>query len=1034
MTNPNLNPSIRARLEEIQSQRRIPRATYRLQFGPDLTFDQAQALAPYLFELGISDCYASPILAACPGSTHGYSICDYGQLNPDLGGQPAFDALAAALAGREMGLVLDVVPNHMGIASPGNNWWMDVLENGPGSLYAQYFDIDWRPVKKELEHKVLLPVLEDQYGQVLENGKLALGYEDGSFFVCYGPLKLPVAPGTYSQVLTPCLEKLLPLLDEGHEHVLEFQSILTALNYLPSRMEQEPERLAERNREKEIIKRRLAALTQASPEVRSALEATVASFQGQEGDPASFDQLHDLLEAQPYRLAFWRVAAEEINYRRFFDINDLAAIREELPEVFEASHELTFRLLAQGQATGLRIDHPDGLWNPLDYFRQLQESYLLYRLQAGQDVSQENSAEELRPAIAAWLETLAESRAEAGMANPAWPLYVVAEKILTENEPLPQNWAVNGTTGYDFLNAVNGLFVDSSRERDFNRLYHRFSGNSTRFAELAHRTKEMIMRASLASEINTLSNHLERINEQNRRYRDFTLPAVTAAIRAVIASLSIYRTYITEERIVSERDQRYIEAAVAEARRRNPQIPRPLFKFLGDTLLLRNLAEFRPEDQHDVVNFVMKFQQVSGPLMAKGLEDTAFYIYNRLVSLNEVGGHPERFGLSVAEFHQRNADRRRDWPHALLASSTHDTKRSEDARARLNVLSEIPGEWQQRLSRWRRLNAGHKTGLDGDSAPDSNDEYLFYQAILGAWPFAAGREPESPLPVPLMAPSGEGLAAFRERILAYLQKATKEAKVHTSWINPDEGYDKGIENFINRSLDEKEGRRFLADLLPFASRIAYFGQFNSLAQLLLKLTSPGVPDIYQGAELWDLSLVDPDNRRPVDYDLRRRLLAELKDRVQAAGPAGLPGLAGDLLAHSYNGQVKLYVTERVLSFRRDHAGLFAEGDYYPVETSGDKAAHVCAFSRSRAGETVLIVVPRLIVGLTGGQERPPLGAEVWGDTRLHLPQELAGRPFVDIFTGQTLPVDWCEKGAGLPLANVLEHFPVALLATGPQPG
>jgi (1->4)-alpha-D-glucan 1-alpha-D-glucosylmutase len=1029
-----LNPTIESTLEAIQARRRVPRATYRLQFNSNFTLQQAGALAPYLDDLGISDCYASPLLAACPGSEHGYDICDHSRLNPALGDDRDFDAFVAALHDHAMGLILDTVPNHMGISLPDNAWWLDVLENGPGSIYAPYFDIDWQPIKPELENKVLLPILEDQYGQVLESGKLALAYENGAFFIYHYETKLPVAPRSYSAILTKALDHLT--LDEADEQMQEFRSILFTLDHLPPRTSQEDEALEERNREKEVIKRRLAALTEANAAIRTAIEAVIAGLNGRPGQPASFDELHALLEMQSYRLAFWRVAAEEINYRRFFDINNLAAIRVELPQVFADTHALIFRWLAEGKVTGLRIDHPDGLRSPGEYFKKLQAHYLLPQVQPE---AAPLSEEELLPVITAWLDKVEADQqcdpdAAPASAKLAWPLYVVAEKILSDDEPLPQDWAIDGTTGYDFLNDVNGLFVNSDHEAAFDKIYRRFTGISTDFSDQATQTKEMIMRIALASEINILAHQMERIIEKSRRYRDFTLNSITAAIREVLSCLPIYRTYITPPHPVTDRDRHYIETAVAEARRRNPRLPRSLLNFLRDTLLLRNMEDFGPEDQPGIVDFVMKFQQVSGPLTAKGLEDTAFYIYNRLVSLNEVGGEPQHFGLSPQAFHQKNAGRLACWPHTMLATSTHDTKRSEDVRARLNVLSDLPEAWQKAVSGWSRLNAAHKTTVDGEPAPDANDEYLFYQAVVGAWPFVDQTEQEDaarqgiarPAVSRLMQPGSETFTDFRERILAYMKKATNEAKRHTSWINPNEAYDAALERFVCESLDVKRSGRFLNDLLKLTERVAYYGQFNSLAQLLLKLTSPGVPDIYQGTELWDFSLVDPDNRRPVDFDHRRRLLADLRLRTTTGGLEQRQALAQKLLETGHDGKIKLYVTERTLAFRRDHPDLFKCGDYRPLAAVGSRQNHVVAFSRTAVDETVLVVTPRLVAGLTGGVERPPLG-DIWADTWLSLPGAPAGRRYTNLFTGQTLSLEQANDHSGLPLAQIFADFPVALL-------
>lgn len=1002
---------------------RIPRATYRLQFSPGFNFRQAEALAAYLDELGISDLYASPFFKPCNADGAGYDVCDHKEFNPAIGTAEDFDALSRALQSRDMGLILDLVPNHMGI-SGDNPWWMDVLENGPSSIFSCYFDIDLQPVKPELKNKVLLPILEDQYGKVLESGKLRLALEEGAFFIYYYEHRLPVAPRTYSKILKLPLDSLAQTLEKESEHLQEYQSILTALSYLPSQTDLSPEKLEERMREKEVIKRRIAGLYLNCPEVRTALDEAIRSFNGRSGDPRSFDLIDDLISDQAYRPAFWRVAADEINYRRFFDINHLAAIRMELPQVFAEAHHLVFRLLGEGKITGLRIDHPDGLWNPPRYFHQLQKNYLRVRLGflpgPGQTPPPDGSPGAWEEESEAWLAELAGRKGAA-----PWPLYVIAEKILCGGEPLPGDWAVYGTTGYDFLNGVNGLFVDQGNVRALDRIYTQFAGAQIHFANLVNTWKKMIMLVSLASEIGALSHQLERISEKNRWYRDFTLNSLTFVLREVIAGLPVYRTYITGPENVLPRDREYIGAAVKEAKRRNPRTAEAVFDFVRDTLLLRNLDDFPEGDRQQLVDFVMKFQQITGPVMAKGLEDTAFYIHNRLVSLNEVGGSPETFGVSAADFHRQNEERQKDWPHSLLATSTHDTKRSEDVRARINVLSEIPGEWRAAVNRWSRWNATKKTLVEDQPAPDRNDEYLLYQSLIGAWPMESpgGLQPFPP----------EEFSRFRERVLAYMHKATLEAKVHTSWVNPNEAYDRAVNDFVMQSLDSRRKNRFLADLQAFQRRVAFFGRWNSLSQVLLKLACPGVPDFYQGTELWDLSLVDPDNRRPVDYPERRAILAELKQRVDSSVRDLVP-LARELLETSWDGRLKLYLMWRTLQFRRQAPLIFSGGSYVPLEGRGEKKAHLLAFARTFGEDSIVVGVPRLVVGLLGGKEEPPLGETAWKDTRLRVPEGWIGRRYGNLFTGEELTVQNGAEGAGVFLRDLFGNFPVALLERLDSPG
>ncbi len=962
---------------------RIPTATYRLQFHKDFGFADATGLIEYLRDLGVSDAYASPIFKARAGSMHGYDVVDHSQIDPALGGEEAFDAFAAALKSSGLGLILDIVPNHMGIGETSNVWWMDVLENGPSSSYAAYFDIDWQPANPHLENKVLLPILEDQYGIVLEDGKLRLAYEDGAFFIHHYATSLPLAPGTYSTILSRQLDGLSESLGKDDLRVLELQSILTAISHLPPRTESDPEKLEERRREKEVIKRRIATLYQESSEARDAVDAVLAQFNGKAGDPRSFDLLDRLLDAQAYRLAFWRVAGEEINYRRFFDINDLAAIRTEAPEVFEATHRLILRLVGEGKATGLRVDHPDGLRDPTAYFNQLQQSQL------GQDGGVNSTAN----------------------GSSSLPLYIVAEKILSAGEPLPEDWAVHGTTGYDFLAQVNSLLVRGASRRAFDKIYRDFIGAESSYRELVNSRKKMIMLVSLASEINSLSHQLDGISERNRHYRDFTLNGLTFAIREVIACLSVYRTYANAAAgTVSEGDRKYIDAAVEEAKRRNPRTARAIFDFIKDTLQLKNLGRFRESDRQHVIDFVMHLQQVTGPVMAKAVEDTSFYIYNRLVSLNEVGGEPQQFGLSLENFHRHNSARQKNWPHSMLASSTHDTKRSEDTRARIDVLSEIPADWRAAVMRWTKLNAAKTTPVDGAPVPDRNDEYLFYQTLVGTWPGGAL--------------SREELTELRQRMAAYMQKANNEAKVHTSWVNPNEAFDRAVDHFVAQALGPESGAEFINDFSQFHRRVAYAGMLNSLSQTLLKMTAPGVPDFYQGTELWDLSLVDPDNRRPVDYAKRKRFLDELKRGEQA----DRAGLLRDLLSHWQDGRVKQYLIYQTLNFRREHAELFQRGSYGPLFAAGKFRENICAFARRFEGRWLIAAVPRLWMRLTVG-EGLPLGASVWQQEQLALPAN-APALWHNVLTGEPLSASQSNAGKkALPLGELFSAFPVALLAS-----
>ncbi len=892
-----------------------------------------------------------------------------------------------------MGLLLDIVPNHMGIG-PDNVWWMDVLKHGPASPYAEYFDIDWRSPKRELENQVLLPVLADHYGKVLESGGFRLAYEGDEFWLYYGSFRMPIAIGTCASVVRFCYQLLIEQIPATHDAALELQSLITALRHLPSYTDLAPESVDERLREQIVIRRRLSVLHQNYAEVRQALDETIALFNGTPDEAESYDLLDDLIAQQPYRLAYWRVAGDEINYRRFFDINDMAAIRPEQSHVFEAVHGLAMKLLQDGKINGLRVDHPDGLWDPPAYFLQLQESYVQARAAAL------STSKSVQDAVGG---TFVSRFVQGNRMPEQRPLYVVVEKILSEIEPLPEDWAVDGTTGYDFMIAVNGIFVNRDHVHAFDKLYSNFVGQQFDFRELIYQTKKLIMRYSLASEINSRSQRLAQIVERNRRLRGFTLNGLTFALTEMIACMSIYRTYITRLGMVSERDQHYIEAAIQQAKQRNPRTPAHVFDFVRDTLLLKNIYEFEEEHRADLIEFVMQFQQITGPVMAKSVEDTVFYIYNRLVSLNEVGGNPEQFGIGVDDFHRHNDWHQEHWPHTLIALSTHDTKRSEDVRARINVLSEIPEEWEAAIWRWSEMNADAKTEVDGSAAPDRNDEYLIYQTLIGTWPMKS-----------------DTWDLYVERIASYMHKAIHEAKVHTSWTNTYEPYSRAVDNFVRRILEHVP---FVSDMALFQERTSYYGHFNSLAQTLLKITSPGVSDTYQGTELWDFSLVDPDNRRPVDYDRRRVLLSELRKTAKNDRNR----LIQELLENAWDGLIKLYTMMEALNFRREYSDLFTEGDYIPLEAVGEKARHVCGFMRAHEQKRIIAVVPVLVVALTEGQQRLPLTGDVWKSTHLLLPDTTSGQQYRNVFTGQMLH-SRDEKGqVSLPLGAIFSQFPVALL-------
>jgi (1->4)-alpha-D-glucan 1-alpha-D-glucosylmutase len=950
---------------------RRPVSTYRLQLHGGFGFSHARSIASYLAQLGVTDCYSSPHFKANPGSRHGYDICDHGALNPELGSQEDYDAFCAALNVYGLGHIVDFVPNHMAADPRSNAWWRDVLENGPSSPFAVFFDIDWHPVKPELYGKVLLPVLGDQYGRVLERGELQLRVENGALHLRYFDLDLPINPPQAPRVLGLHVDRLEQEM-EGDPALREYLSILTALQHLPVYTERDPGRITERQREKEVARERLARLMAESPAVHRHIDAVVREANGVAGNPASFDKLHELLENQAYRLAYWRTASDEINYRRFFDINELVGLRMEERSVFDAAHALLKRLVADGKVTGVRVDHPDGLFDPASYFERLQEMV-------------------------------------------GTPFYVVAEKILAPGESLCQDWHVAGTTGYGFLNSVSGLFVDPRHVRTLRRSYSRLTGRTEAFEEVAYRARLTVMLTAMASELNVLADALNQLSETDRRSRDFTLSNCRRVLREMTACFPVYRTYINASG-ASDFDRNVIAAAIAEARRRNPVMESSIFDFLRDVLLpvvdtQRPTSDSSAEER---LHFTMKVQQFTAPVQAKGVEDTAFYRYHALISANDVGGHPSRPAVAPDDFHASNSKRLIDWPLELLATTTHDTKRGEDARARIGVVSEIPDEWRKAVVEWMRINSRNRTKVQRGWAPDRNEEYLFYQALLGTWPAETASTP-----VPEQA--SKDLAG---RLASYMTKAVREAKVHTSWIHENEEYGRAVEHFVSRTLTGRTAGRFLASFVPFQRRVAHMGMVNSLAQLVLKLTSPGVPDFYQGTELWDLSLVDPDNRRAVDFDTRQTLLEALRPligRLEAGEVVDRE--VSELIDSWVDARIKLFITTCGLHFRRAHADLLLQGAYQPLEVEGSLPDHIVAFARHDASGTLLAIVPRLIVPLARDSRSLPLGSGTWGTTRVLLPPGTDAAHFRHLLTGETVHA----MTGHLPAAAVFRTCPVGLM-------
>ena len=925
---------------------RAPRqraATYRVQLHAGFTFDDAAAITGYLADLGVSHLYCSPYLQAAPGSTHGYDVVDHGRLNAELGGAAAHRRLTEHLAAADLGQVLDIVPNHMALAGRANAWWWDVLENGPSSRYAAHFDIDWDPPQRKLTATVLMPVLGDHYGRVLEAGELTVERQGGSFTVRYHDHEAPLSPRTLDGLLSRAAA------DAGSP---ELESLADAFGRLPHAMLTDPAAVAERHRGKEDLRVALASLCESRPEVAAAVDAQIKALN------RNPDALDELLSQQNYRLAYWRTGAEELSYRRFFDIETLAGLRAEDAAVFADTHRLILDLVSAGTVDGLRVDHVDGLTDPEGYLR------LLHETTSG--------------------------------------AYVVVEKILATGEDLPQSWPVAGTSGYEFLNRVNQLFVDPGGRRAMLAGYARFAGQQAAYPDIVHAAKLQIMHEDLAAELERLTGLLAEVCERHRRQRDHTRRELRDALREVIAAYDVYRSYLRPGYPVTAADQAHAATAVAAATQRRPDIDAELLAFIGELLVLRHPGA--PE-----ADFAVRFAQLSAPVMAKGVEDTAFYRYYPLLSLGEVGGNPGRFGAPPEDFHRDMVQAARRWPEAMLTLSTHDTKRSGDVRARISLLSELPHEWESAARLWAERNKGYKH----NDLPDANAEYLLYQTLVGAWPIDAAR-------------AG-----------AFMAKAAREAKVRTSWTDPDAEYDDALARFVSAVLAD-DG--FVTDLEAFLAEHALVerGRVNSLAATTLLLTCPGVPDLYQGTETWDLSLVDPDNRRPVDYGARRSLL----DALAGAGPQ-------EALARADEGGPKLWLIRRLLDHRRRHPGAYGPGSgYEPLLVSGPKAGHAVAFTRTGG---LAVVVPRLLVGLGGAgdrggdsgrrdsgrhdsgrhdsdrhdsdrrdSDRRVSDRRDWDCTTVTLPEG----DWVDVLTGERANVG---AGGGVSIESLLRRFPVAVL-------
>ncbi len=957
---------------------KIPVSTYRLQFNRFFTFRDAEKIVPYLKEIGISHIYSSPLLWAKTGSLHGYDIIDHSSINPEIGSENDFDKFVNTVAKNKMGIILDIVPNHMGLGSE-NKWWMDVLENGQASEYADFFDIDWNPLKKELSGKVLMPVLGDHYGNILINGGFDFCFDSklGRFKLIYADQVFPINPSSYPLILEHNIDKLEFYVGINNKDFLEYQSIITAFKNLPKIDERNAEKIKERNREKEIAYNRLLEVFYKNKIIASFIKENLLEHKCSPDNPHACKKVHNMLEAQPYRLAYWRVSSDIINYRRFFDVNALIGLKTENNTVFNITHSKIFDLISRKKIQGLRVDHPDGLLDPVNYFKKLQFE-IAQRLGENFYDSKEKflSSEDL-------------------------PFYVIAEKILAPFEKLSPEWAIYGTVGYEFLNDLTHLFLENKNAGKFSRIYHKFINNKIDFNELIIKCKKLIMKTALTSELSTLVNSLSSISQKYYASRDYTLNSLRDGLTEVIACFPVYRTYISAGS-KSGKNLDYIKWAVGMARKRSMSTDPSLYDFIERVLL----CEFEPDRQseiyREILNFAMKFQQYTAPLMAKGFEDTGFYNYNRLIALNEVGGNPVNFGILVNDFHNHNISRLNNTPYGLITSSTHDTKCSEDVKARLCVLSEISELWQKKINKWSRVNKSRKTRVDNDFIPDRNDEYLFYQALLGIWPD--------------IKPDNEEVKKISRRLENYMIKAIREAKTHTSWINVNIQYENALTDFIKRVINSPENHLFWKEFLPFQKEIALKGYLNSISQKTLKLTSPGIPDIYQGQEVWKYNLVDPDNRVSVDFNKSQEVFNEIKPLLKQ----GISDISVFLPLES--GKIKCFLTSTLLNFRQNNFNLFKKGNYIPIAVEGVKSDNIVAFIRNFENKSAVIIVPRLVYHMISLKNPFPLGEDIWKDTRIILPEKFNELSWQDIFTRKIFTASETQN-----IGNILGNFPVSVL-------
>ena len=926
---------------------RIPLATYRIQFNPGFNFQNAREIISYLLELGISDFYASPIFKATKGSRHGYDVVDMNQLNLDLGSTKEFENLLKDIKNAGLGWVQDIVPNHMAFDGE-NQMLMDVLENGKHSEYYNYFDIEWNHVSDSLSERLLAPFLGRHYSESLASREIALRFDSNGFHINYYALNLPLKIDSYVSVLSHRLDELKRILGGDDPELTKFLGTLSSLKNLPQLQEE----MVGRYSQIQVIKRMLWELYENNNKLREFIDDNIARFNGEIESEEDMTLLDSLLSEQLFRLAFWKVATEELNYRRFFNINSLISVRVEDERVFNSTHSFILDLINENKISGLRIDHIDGLYDPTEYLKTIREK--------------------------------------------AGDIYIAVEKILEFDEELSSLWAVQGTTGYDFINYLNGIFVNEENGSVFNKLYYNFTGFKMSYEVFLYEKRKLLIEKDMTGDVDNLANLLKKISGKNRYGNDMTLYGLKEAIVEILAHFPVYRTYVRAD-YYSEADRRYMAEAIKKARELNPAL---LYEFsFIELFLLLQVEDISEEDKDEWVHFVMKFQQVTGPLMAKGFEDTILYVYNRLLSLNEVGGNPDRFGISLTEFHEFNLKRSRRQPHSMSATSTHDTKRGEDVRARLNVLSEIPDLWEINLKKWSKQNRRKKKSMKGVTIPEKNDECFLYQTLIGALPF-----------------NSEEFDSFRVRLKEYIIKAVREAKVHTAWLKPDTDYEENYLAFIDKILTPSDKNNFLDELLRFQKMVSFYGIFNSLSQTLIKITSPGFPDFYQGSEFWDLNLVDPDNRRHVDFKLRMWLLKELK----AKETKDIQKLIQELFLTKADGRIKLFLTYKALAARLKQRNLFDKGNYIPIKTTGKFKNHLVVYAREQNPVWAVIIAPRFFTGIVE-EEILPLGRDIWHDTRIILPDD-APALWTEMITGSEV-----DSGRTFYVGDVLNQYPGALL-------